>query len=309
MKLLYALCGLVLASTAWAMPDMLVDGVKMPAWVEHGARRFPLSPGMALSSGDTLLTGQGARVLLKAADGSAIKLGENARLQVSGLAQQRDGQSLFSAALDVAKGAFRFTTSALAQLRARDVTVRVSGATVGIRGTDVWGKVGARMSISALEKAMGKSLDAADKEAKMDFDTVCLIEGKISIAHGKETPFVMDQPQTFYVMPKDAAPMPVGGLSSEQLAKWSAETEITAGQGAARSGGKWKVHLLTANSERDALAAYDELRGAGYDARIQPLQGEQYQLRITQLPSRAEAEALARELTGKMGITAPTAGR
>ncbi|MDE2118197.1 MAG: SPOR domain-containing protein [Betaproteobacteria bacterium] len=61
--------------------------------------------------------------------------------------------------------------------------------------------------------------------------------------------------------------------------------------------------------ERDALAAYDELHGAGYDARIQPIQGEQYQLRITQLPSRAEAQALARELTGKMGITAPTAGR
>jgi len=78
---------------------------------------------------------------------------------------------------------------------------------------------------------------------------------------------------------------------------------------AARSGGKWKVRLLTANSEHDALAAYDELRGAGYDARIQPLQGEQYQLRISKLPSRAEAEALARELTGKMGITALTVGR
>lgn len=72
MKLLYALCGLLLAGTAWA---------------ERGAQRFPLSPGTALDSGDMLLTGQGARVLFKAADGSAIKLGENARLQVSGLAQ------------------------------------------------------------------------------------------------------------------------------------------------------------------------------------------------------------------------------
>ncbi|TXT24568.1 MAG: Sporulation domain-containing protein [Gallionellaceae bacterium] len=309
MKLLYGLFGLLLANAAWAAPDMLVDGVKMPAWVERGAQRFPLSPGMELSSGDTLLTGQGARVLLNAADGSAIKLGENARLQVSALAQKRDGASLFSAALEVAKGAFRFTTSVLHRLHARDITVRVAGATAGIRGTDVWGKVGARMSISALEKALGKNLDVADKETKMDFDTVCLIEGKISITHGGETPFVMDQPQTFYVMPKGAAPLPVGGLSSEQLDKWAAETEITAGQGAARSGGKWKVRLLTADSERDALAAYDALRGAGYDARIHPLQDGQYQLRITQLPSRADAEALARELTGKMGIVAPTVGR
>lgn len=175
---------------------------------------------------------------------------------------------LFNAALDVVKGAFHFTTSALAKLNARDVTVSVAGATAGIWGTDVRGKTGARMSISALEKAMGKSLDAVDKEAKMDFDTVCLIDGKISITHGGEAPFVMDQPQTFYIMPKNAAPLPVGGLSAEQLAKWMAETEIAAGQGATRNGGKWKVYLLTASNERDALAAYDELRGAGYDARI-----------------------------------------
>jgi len=29
------------------------------------------------------------------------------------------------------------------------------------------------MSIAAMEKAMGKSLADADKEAKMDFDVVC----------------------------------------------------------------------------------------------------------------------------------------
>ncbi len=119
----------------------------------------------------------------------------------------------------------------------------------------------------------------------------------------------MDQPQTFYVMRKDAPPFPVAGLATEQLTKWAGETEIAAGQGASRAGGKWKVQLLTANSEHDAMAAYDELRTAGYDARIRPLQGGQYQLRITHLPSRAEAQALALKLTGKMGITAPTVGR
>jgi cell division septation protein DedD len=156
---------------------------------------------------------------------------------------------------------------------------------------------------------MGKSLADSDKEAKMDFDVVCLIEGKISVAHGSETPFVMDQPQTFYVMRKDAAPFPITGLSTEQLTKWAGETEIAANQGANRAGGKWKVQLLTANSEHDAMTAYDELRAAGYDARIRPLPSGQFQLRITQLPSRAEAQALARKLTGKMGITAPMVGR
>jgi cell division septation protein DedD len=143
----------------------------------------------------------------------------------------------------------------------------------------------------------------------MDFDVVCLLKGEISVAHNSEAPFMMDQAQTFYVMRKDAPPLPVTGLATEQLAKWAAETEIAAGQGAIRSGGKWKVQLLTANSEHDALAAYDELRAAGYDVRILPLQEGQYQLRLTQLPSRAEADALARKLTGKLGVTAPTVGR
>ncbi|HSM98694.1 MAG TPA: FecR domain-containing protein [Gallionella sp.] len=309
MRVIFAVLLLLVAAPIHAAPDVIVQGIQMPAWLQRGSYTQPLSAGMELHDGDKLTTGANARVLLHAADGSSIKLGENASLTLSGLAQQREGKGLFSALLDVAKGAFRFTTATIAKLRPRDVTVRVAGATVGIRGTDVWGKVGGKMSIAAMEKAMGKSLADADKEAKMDFDVVCLIEGRISVAHGSEAPFVMDQPQTFYVMRKDAPPLPVAGLASEQLAKWAGETEIAAGQGAVRAGGKWKVRLLTANSEREAMAAFDELRTAGYDARIRPLPGGQFQLRITHLPSRAEAQALAGKLAGKMGVTSPTVGR
>jgi hypothetical protein len=309
MRNIVAVLLLLVAASSLAAPNIVVQGIQMPAWLQRGATTQPLSIGMQLNDGDKIITGANSRVLLQAADGSAIKLGENATMTVSNLAQRREDKGLFSALLDVAKGAFRFTTATIAKLRPREVTVRVAGATVGIRGTDVWGKVGGKMSISAMEKAMGKSLADTDKDAKMDFDVVCLIEGKIDIAHDNETPFVMDQPQTFYVMRKDSPPLPVSGLAAEQLAKWAAETEISAGQGAIRGGGKWKVILLNANSERDTMAAYDELRAAGYDARIRPLQGGQYQLRITQLPSRTEAQALALKLTGKMGITAPAVVR
>jgi cell division septation protein DedD len=120
---------------------------------------------------------------------------------------------------------------------------------------------------------------------------------------------VMDQPQTFYVMRKDAAPFPVTGLATEQLTKWAAETEIAAGQGASRSGGKWNVRLITSHSKSNAMAGLGELRTAGYDARIRRLQDGRYQVRIAHLSSRSEAKALARKLTGKYGITAPTVGR
>lgn len=310
MKLMAALCGLLLAGAAWAAPDVVVSGVKMPAWVVRSGERLPLAPDMELRSEDALLTGAGGRVLLTSADGSAIKLGENARMQLSGMAQYRHDEPMFTALLDVAKGAFRFTTSALAKLRKREVMVKVAGATVGIRGTDVWGKVGGAMKVADMEKArMGKALEGRDdKQAKMAFDVVCLIEGRIDVAHDGEEAFVMNEPLTFYVMPKGEAPLAVSELSREQITKWALETEIVAGQGAARSGGRWKVNLMEVEGEA-ALAAYDQLRLSGYDARLQPLAEGRFRLRIMRLPSRTEAEALARELTGKMGIQAPTVSR
>ncbi len=286
MKLLIALSAMLMATSVYATPDAVVSGVKMPAWVERGMQRLPLSSGMELSNGDILLTGQNSRVLLKTADGSDIKLGEHAKMQLTGLAQQRDGQPLFTAALNVVKGAFRFTTSAIAKLYGREVSVRVAGATIGIRGTDVWGKV-----------------------AETDQDIVLLIEGKISVSYRNEPAFVMDEPLSLYKMPKDAAPFPIAKVDLEQLKKWAAETEIAAGQGATSTGGKWKVDLKTCAGEAATLLAYDELRAAGYDVRILPLRGNKFRVRILQLPDREAAETLAHELAGKMGIESPAVSR
>ncbi|MBI3222149.1 MAG: FecR domain-containing protein [Nitrosomonadales bacterium] len=308
-KLLWVL-GVLFAMPVHAEPDALVQAVQMPAWLQRGASVTPLQPGTALNNDDRLITGDHARVLLQSADGSQIRLGENAALTLSGMARQRDGQSLFSAVLDVARGAFRFTTGQIAKLRGRDVTVRVAGATLGIRGTDVWGKVGGRMTVAAMEAAMGKSLPDADKEAKMDFDVVCLIEGRIQVEHAGDGSFVMDQPRSFYVMRKDRPPYPVSGLSAEQLAKWSVETEIVAP--AAYQDGKWKVTLLSSDNERAALSAYDAWRAEGYAVRLRPVaqaEGWAYRLNIEQLASRGEAEALARQLTGKLGADAPVVSR
>jgi hypothetical protein len=188
--------------------------------------------------------------------------------------------------LDVAKGAFRFTTSGLARLKGRDVTVRVAGATIGIRGTDVWGKDGSEQGV------------------------VCLIEGKIDVTGVDNKQFVMDQPLSFYKMPKGAAPLPVGPVDAEQLKKWAVETEIA--QPAMHLGGKWKVELRTFAEERAALAAYDQWRDAGYDVRLKPVTragGSTYTLRIHGLADRGEAEKLAAQLKGMLGAENPSASR
>jgi len=272
------------ARSPLAAPEALVEGVQMPAWVERGKETIPLAPGMALRDRDRVRTGDNARVLLRMAEGSAVKLGEQGSLLLDDLRMKRK-ENLFAASMNVAAGAFRFTTSALNSFRGRRaVEVKIATVTAGIRGTDLWGKA------------------AADR------DIVCLIEGAIEVVRGAEAPFTMDQPRSFYIAPKGKPALPVAPVTKEQLDQWSTETEIQAERGAARRGGRWKVVLASVDTQQEALKIYDALRAAGYAAQIRPQDAagkRTYDVRLSQLPSKAEAQALADSLRGKMGVTEP----
>jgi len=269
-----------LLSVAQAQPAASVEGVQMPAWVERGGRRTPLLPGMELRAGDQIFTGAGSRALLRLAEGSVVKLGENGMLRFAELSPT---QEIFKAALGVLQGAFRFTTELVGQKRKREVDIRVAQVTAGIRGTDLWGR------------------------GRKDNEVVCLIEGEIQVGADGEAAQTMNQPLQFYRR-VDAKTQPIGFIDVKQLGEWAKETEIEDGKGAARAGGKFAVLLASAPDQRSALGLYDELRNAGYPAEILPRkEAEQivYILRIRQLPTRAEAQALANQLKGKFGITEP----
>jgi hypothetical protein len=183
----------------------------------------------------------------------------------------------------VFEGAFRFTTDLAARQRRRDINITLATVTAGIRGTDLWGR------------------------SRDERQIVCLIEGKIEVGAEGEPAVTMDQSRQFYVRDKGKT-QPVGLVEPQQLNEWAKETEIERGKGAARLGGKWSVTLLAADSQRDALAAYDAVRKAGYPAEIVPLKDgdkRSYAVRIRNLPSRAEANALAGELRGKHGVAEP----
>mgnify|MGYP003342772096 FL=1 len=267
-----------------AAPVIVVEGVQMPAWVEHASgARDPLVIGARLLDSDRIYTGPGSRALLRLADGSQIKLGENGILALADLGNKKvQMKDVVTASLDVVKGAFRFTTQALSKFRGeRDVKVRIVTITAGIRGTDLWGK--------------------ADDTR----DVVCLIEGKITVVRAEDA-FTMDQPMSFYIAPKNKPPEPVAKVSAQQLAEWSAETEIAAGKGAIRKGGKWRVYLAEVPTQDDALKIYDDLRIAGYAAEIRPMKNEEaqvFRVRISNLMSKKEAEMLGAALKGKYGIT------
>lgn len=273
-RLLIAITLFSAVSVSWALPDATVEGVQLPAWLTRDGKRQPLGAGTKLKSRDEVSTGAEARLLVRLADGSLVKLGENASLQLSNLAQRRD-QSLLTATLKVITGAFRFTTDAVLRSRSRrDIRVQFPTVTAGIRGTDIW----------------GKNLE--------DREVVVLIEGQISVSRAGDAPREMKDPLTYLQAPR-SGPASVQAVPAEQLQAWAAETEITGGQGAIKHGGRWKLVLAEAGTQTEALALYDQLRGEGFPVRIvshDSATGHTFRIRLSGFPNRQEASALGERI-------------
>jgi hypothetical protein len=277
-----ALAVLAVAPAWAAVSAASVEAVQMPAWLERDGRSRPLAVGMEVAHGDVIRTGTGARAFLKLAEGSAVKLGENARLRL--FSHSLKPRTAFRGALDVIDGAFRFTTGAIRRVGVREVSIRVGTATAGIRGTDVWGRSTARE------------------------DLICLIEGEVDIRHGAlSEPVPLSQPMSCFAAPRGGAPKPVAQVSAEQVRQWARETEIEAGDGAARREGRWALRLGRHATESDALAQYDLARQAGFDARIKPFAadgGWNYDVVLGGFRDAADAGVAAARLENATGIAA-----
>ena len=260
------------SKAAKAAPLAVVEAVQMPAWVERGGASTPLVPGMELRDRDLLKTGAKSRLLLMMADGSLVKLGEKGSLGLDGMRLR--GGSVFEAALKVAEGAFRFTTQAAAKFRGRrEVNITVATATVGIRGTDLWGK------------------------STPDRQIVCLIEGKIEVTPPGESPIGMDQSLSFYIRDKGQS-QPVATVPLDQLKEWAAETEPQPGQGISKRGGRWRI-TASGLAYSQAQALYDDLRRTGYPAEIIPARIKDrrvYNVRLSNFETRQDAESVAAKL-------------
>ena len=278
--------GLFSALTVTAAPNAVVDALQAPAWLERGERRLPLVPGMVLENRDRVVTGAGARAVIQLADGSAVKLGENVNVAVNAMKQEKNGA--FAAALDIAKGAFRLTTDIFRKYQTqRAINVRTGTVTIGIRGTDLWGR----------------------SDSERDF--VCLLEGRIAVSHPMGEPTELNEPLQFYGADKGQAPGPVASVDKEQLAKWALETELQSGAGVQQQGGRWGLRFGKFDKD-ETLALYDKLNAAGYAAKVKPHRvagGYSYEVRLGQLVTEREARALADKLARDLHVPAPNLSR
>lgn len=265
------LAAMVAAVPAWAQVAR-VEAVQYPAWLERGGYRVPLAPGIPLQAADKLRTGANARVQLRLGEGSAVKLGENAQFVIERAADR----GAFRAALSVIAGAFRFTSRAA---RSRDIAIKVSNVTLGIRGTDLWGK-------STVER-----------------DLVCLIEGRISVGAEGHPTVSLDNPLDFYQLPRGGEPQ-VAKVDPKQLEEWAKETEIAPDGAAARPGGKWRVVAAVFEGRNQALEFSRELRAQGYPSEVASVQGK-FLVQVAGMASEGDARSLMGNLRGVRGVTLP----
>jgi hypothetical protein len=162
--------------------------------------------------------------------------------------------------------------------------VRVATTTIGIRGTDVW----------------GKSRDGGA--------TVCLIEGRVTLHHPARGELVMDQPLSFFVAPRAGEPAPVAPVDPQQLKQWAAETELDLGQGVLLPGGAWIVQLGSYPDEAAARKAERRLLEAGIPVDLTGVQLKDrsvHRLRVSGFDTQQDARSFADRIKGRSGVRKP----
>ncbi len=285
--ILCALLGLNMPAFA---QDFSVEGFQAPAWFERDGQRQALRSQEILNSNDVVITGDKGKIWLKMPDGALVKLGNNAKMRVNEVAinETPEGNPNLSAGLDIIIGAFRYTTSQLqkhiGQGWQREVDIRLARtATIGIRGTDLWGQV------------------ASDNQF------VVLLEGQIEVSPSNAAPLQLNQPlQIFKTVEEQAQPLATVEMSAvEALAP---ETELDFGQGVQKENGQHTLILASFSSSSKAQSLSDSLRHQGYSTITTQFdrKGESwYRVQVQNYSSREDAKAIGQRLKDGVNVISP----
>ena len=105
------------------------------AGISDGLRES-LSAGSTVHLNETVSTGAGARLELAFEDGTHLTVGEKAEVLLDAFVYDPNAASRFHAAIT---GPFRYVSGKLAAGATRQASITTPFATIGVRGTDVWG--------------------------------------------------------------------------------------------------------------------------------------------------------------------------
>jgi hypothetical protein len=272
-----ALLGVPSSASAQTSSSAIVELLRAPAWLEIADKRVPLAAGAVVSALQTVVTGEGARVVLKFPEGSMVALGANSRLTLESLAYNKtDSESLFNAAFKVAIGTFRYVTALTEKLNGKNrrVSVSTATATIGIRGTRFWAQSNGR------------------------HEMVCLFEGKVDIERANEPLAVLDAPNAFWTAPAGQAALPISIATPEQLRGFGGQVAAPEGSGLAKPGGSFSIaNNIWLESRAKSLAA--QLAELGYVAIVTPCAtgaANMFDVTVGSLASADDARAVAAQL-------------
>lgn len=264
-------------------PDAVLHAVQPPAWVERGEQRLPARPGANLRTGEVLRTGDTGRAQVDLPEGSRVKLGSGTRFRSNRIIERQDADgSLVDAAIEILKGAFRFTTGLAGEEKRRSVDIRAGALTAGIRGTDLWGRSGD------------------------DGDFIVLLEGRIEMSTSGMAPEVLTEALDARIVPPGSSQMqPMPDVTPELIQRLAPETELDPERGALSVDGELQLVLASVRRPRAAEAVQARLEAAGYPAYIEavPLQGRMWhRVVIDNVIDHDNGRRLGQSLVGRYGV-------
>jgi|GEM_PF-643584 len=259
-----------------------IEAFQSPLWVENSNGITAGFAGQALGPNDTIRTGPNGKVLLRLADGSVVKLGNGAVLKrdIQGFdasasvapstaltnkviasetapnqapvnqvtaspaaSAEPVEKDLYRGALAVVEGAFRYSTTLLSAQYRRALTIKTGNvATIGIRGTDLWGRV------------------------TSDSSFVALIEGNIGITTTDGTETRLDKPLLAFQADQNSPSGKRFAVELEDVLALAPETELDQGEGILVKNGPFAVHLTSFSHEGEAVSLRNQLLKQGYAA-------------------------------------------
>ena len=215
-----------------------VTAVQPPAWKEQDGIKTALFPGDTISSENIIYSGKNSRVLLGISEGSVIELGAETNALLDSAPKTKD--LITSAAISILKGAFRYTAGLLSNNRKRDIKISLSTSTIGIRGTDLWGR-------------------STDNE-----DFVVLIEGDIVINHESTKQVRMREPQSVYTAYAQSQPEPLSKIEVPELLKLAAETALNPNKATLYTDGAYSVVVASSIDTTEAKNLQKKYLEQGY---------------------------------------------
>ena len=124
----------------------------------------PLQDGSSILVGDRVATGADSRLRLKMNDGALLTLGSSSSITIEAW---NESETLGQAVVDVVEGVFLAASGAIARLGPDRMVVNTPAATLGIRGTEVWGDASPDRLAVALLSGTGVSIDTPQGRLEM----------------------------------------------------------------------------------------------------------------------------------------------